>query len=225
VDLLLELQSATEVAPRRCASAADRTLDFATLRWETDYFRKRFLAGYLGLAMEDLKDLDAEFHTLAEVVAAQPRVLIHRDFQSRNIHLKDGRVRLVDFQGMRLGPLAYDLASLLLDPYVELPDELRSDLLSRFTAGVRKFEAGGGLTGDDVKAMFEAAGLQRLMQALGAFGYLGIVKGKWSFLDHVPAGLTILRRTLASWKERGLMPRLAEVLDQAEAKYREGSLD
>ena len=227
VDHLMELQSATEPARSQCPFAVDRCLDYDALRWETDYFREHFLAGHLGLKPADLKVLDAEFHALAEKVAAQPQVLIHRDFQSQNIHLKDGRVRLVDFQGMRLGPLTYDLVSLLLDPYVCLPAELRAELLDRFTEAVVAGGPAGSPSAADILAMALSAGLQRIMQALGAYGFLGHVKGKRSFLDHIPAGLAVLREILGELGEEtsgepagrwvpGSMPMLERILDSAE---------
>ena len=220
VDHLLELQSATETARSQCPFAVDRCLDYDALRWETDYFREYFLAGHLGLKPVDLKGLDGEFHALAEAVAAQPRVLIHRDFQSQNIHLQEGRIRLVDFQGMRMGPLTYDLMSLLLDPYVALPVELRAELLDRFAAA-----SSGTFSTGDIRAMSLAAGLQRIMQALGAYGFLGHVKGKRAFLDHIPAGLTVLREILGELGENreaagrwlpGPMPVLERLLDSAD---------
>ncbi len=193
VDHLLNLQSATSEARIRCPLAVDRCLDYESLRWETDYFRKNFLMGHMGLASVDLGDIDGEFHSLAKTVAAQPRILIHRDFQSQNIHLQDDGIRLVDFQGMRMGPLTYDLVSLLWDPYVALGGELRAELLDRFAASAA---SAGSLTSADIRAMALAAGLQRIMQALGAYGYLGHVKGKHPFLDHIPTGLAVLRELL-----------------------------
>ncbi len=220
VDQLLDMQAATDAARSECHLAVDRCLDYEALRWETDYFREHFLAGHLGLNLADLADLaelDGEFQALAVTVAAQPQVLIHRDFQSQNIHLQDGRVRLVDFQGMRLGPLTYDLVSLLLDPYVALPAELRAGLLDRFAS-----DPSGTFSTEDIRAMSLAAGLQRIMQALGAYGFLGHVKGKRSFLDHIPAGLTVLREILGELGEEkeaagrwvpGSMPMLERLLD------------
>ncbi len=215
VDHLLELQSATQSARSECPLAVDRCLDYDALRWETGYFREQFLVGHLGMDPADLAELDGEFHALAETVAAQPRVLIHRDFQSQNIHVQDDGIRLVDFQGMRLGPLTYDLMSLLFDPYVALDDGLRAELLNRFAAADAH---AGSFTTEDIRAMALAAGLQRIMQALGAYGFLGHVKGKRAFLDHIPAGLAVLREVLgelgATEAESGCLPGSMPALEQ-----------
>jgi len=203
VDHLLDLQSATETARSECPFAVDRRLDYDSLRWETDYFREHFLVGHLSLNPADLKVLDGEFHALAETVAAQPQVLIHRDFQSQNIHLQNDRIRLVDFQGMRLGPLTYDLMSLILDPYVSLNAGLRTELLDRFAEAATSTGRATSLHAADIRSMALAGGLQRIMQALGAYGFLGHVKGKPSFLDHIPAGLAVLREILGELGEAG----------------------
>lgn len=213
VDHLLRLQAATDLAAAACPAAVDRTLDRAALAWETGYFRSRFLQGHAGLEEAALRPLDAEFAALGAAVAAQPLVLMHRDYQSRNILLQDGRVRLVDVQGMRLGPLGYDAASLLWDPYVDLPADLRGDLLARFARGAA---AAHGLGPAAAAACVLAAGLQRLMQALGAYGYLGHAKGKTAFLAHVPRGLANLRDLLARAAAAGgpRLPALAALLDR-----------
>lgn len=221
VDHLLRLQSRTGAARSGCPEAVDRTLDHAQLRWETDYFRERFLAGHCGLAGGVLAALTPEFEELARAVARQPLVLIHRDFQSANIHLKAGRVGLVDFQGLRLGPLGYDIMSLVQDPYVDLSEGLKRELLDRFCRG-----AAGGGDPAAVRAMALAAGLQRLMQALGAYGFLGHVKGKTEFLAHIPRGLAHLRGlldrleadlaagdpALTPWLPAGGLPRLTALV-------------
>jgi len=196
VDRLLALQAVTPKAQAECPLAVDRTLDLDQLRWETTYFRERFLEGHLGLAAETLAPLKAEFTALALAVARAPLVLLHRDFQAQNILLQHKQVRLVDFQGLRLGPLTYDLASLVWDPYVDLPAALRQDLVSRFAAGCAEVPA------DVIRAMTVTAGLQRVMQALGAYGFLGRVKGKAEFLAHIPAGVDRLQRLLTELAQR-----------------------
>lgn len=191
VDHLLRLQGATPQARQECPLAVDRVLDTAQLRWETDYFRSRFLVGHCGLSKEEVADLDDEFASLAAAVARQPLVLIHRDFQSQNIHLQGQSVRPVDFQGMRLGPLTYDIMSLLWDPYVALTSTLRENLLERFCA-----RASAAHHPSEVYSMALGAGLQRIMQALGAYAFLGHVKNKPDFLEHIPQGLARLRELL-----------------------------
>lgn len=189
------LQAATGAARRECPVAFDLALDLPVLLWETGYFRERFLGGLMGLDLADDAVLTGEFAALAAVVAAQPVVLLHRDYQSQNLLVRDGRLRLVDFQGLRPGPLGYDLASLLWDPYVSLPAARREVLLARYAAAARdSLEAAPAPA--DTRAMVLAAALQRLMQALGAYGFLSLVKGRRGFLDHVPRGLAHLRDVL-----------------------------
>jgi NDP-sugar pyrophosphorylase family protein len=191
LDRLADLQTFGTESRHRCPLAWDRAFDREHLRWETDYFRRRFLVERMGVAPELAATLDDEFADLATACLAQPRTLVHRDFQSQNILLKDGVVRLVDVQGMRWGPVAYDVVSLLFDPYVELPAELRDRLLDTYRD---RLTARGGLAiaAADWSAMTVAAGLQRIMQALGAYAFLGGVKGRSGFLRYVPAALARL---------------------------------
>ncbi|MGD9546287.1 MAG: sugar phosphate nucleotidyltransferase [Candidatus Krumholzibacteriia bacterium] len=200
VDLLLRLQGSSDALIRACPACGDRTLDRGQLRGETEYFQTRFLATHLGLPARDIHDLDGECELLATAVAGQPQVVIHRDFQSQNIHLTAAGPRLVDVQGMRLGPVAYDAMALLWDPYVPLPDRVRRELWLRFDEGVAR-RVGGRFTEPDLHAMGIGAGLQRIMQALGAYGFLGHVKGKRKFLDHVPRAWDHLGRLLAMLEE------------------------
>jgi aminoglycoside/choline kinase family phosphotransferase len=100
------------------AAVLQAPFDADLYRWEQDYFFEHFL----GALRRDL----APFEKQAAALAARPRVLLHRDFQSQNILVRDGRVTFIDFQGMRFGPAAYDLASLLLDPYIRIDTDLRA---------------------------------------------------------------------------------------------------
>ncbi len=197
VDLLAALQSRGTAQSGACPAACDRVFGREDLLAETAYFRRRFLLEDRGLSASQLDGLDAEFAALADAVSAQPRALMHRDFQSRNILLHDGRVRLVDVQGMRLGPCAYDLMSLLRDAYVDLGDELRSALLDRFA---RASAAAGGPAprpAAELRRDATLAGLQRVLQALGAFAFLSNVKGKTAFRNHIHLAWNHLQDLLA----------------------------
>jgi hypothetical protein len=106
--------------------------------------------------------------------------LVHRDFQSQNIIIWDEEAYLIDFQGMRPGLPQYDLASLLFDPYVTLADEERAHLLRYY------YERNDhGWTFPEFERVYLECGIQRLMQALGAYGVIGILREKKEFLRHI----------------------------------------
>lgn len=201
---LVDLQVRGTAALARCPAAGERRFGYEDLRWETGYFRQRFLAAAAGVPGPTLARLEEDFHRLALAVLEQPAVLMHRDFQSRNLLMYRLEARIVDFGGMQRGPLGYDLASLLRDPYADLPDGFAEDL--REVYRLRLAAAGGpALTAPEMERLEVLAGLQRLMQAVGAFAHLGLVRGKREFLRHIPSGLARLTELLAEW--RGLRGR------------------
>lgn len=155
--------------------------------WEQNYFLEHCLCGFFGLspeAGEQAVNIPA-VRGLALRLAGEARVLVHRDFQSQNVIIHGGEAWVIDFQGMRPGLAQYDLASLLYDPYVELSDAEREELLA-FYKSLLLAERGvtAGEAFDDVFYMCAA---QRLMQALGAYGFLGMKREKPEFLEHIPA--------------------------------------
>jgi aminoglycoside/choline kinase family phosphotransferase len=155
-------------------------------RWERDYFRDHFVRGVCGTELEPSfgRELEAELSSLAERLSGTIRCLVHRDLQSQNVMIRNGEPFLIDFQGMRFGSPFYDLGSLLCDPYVIFSDRELDELLS-FYYGVWKWD----LDWATFQNTFWEASAQRLMQALGAYGFLGLKKGLKTYLDHIPAGL------------------------------------
>ncbi len=157
------------------------------------YFRRAFLEGFLGLDTIP-QDVDDDFRRLAETAGEDRGGLVfHRDFQSRNLMLWGELLWIIDFQGMRFGPPEYDLAALLLDPYAMLPLSTRKELLRCYWD-----EAGGFLEGGrhQFAARFSAVALCRCLQCLAAFAFLGGVKGKPGFLEHIPGGWSRLLELL-----------------------------
>ncbi len=194
------------------ASALDLEppFDAALWKWERDLFAEHCLGTRFGLGLS--KEVEAELLSVAERLDAEPRALVHRDFQSTNILWKNGVFSIIDFQGMRLGPAAYDLASLLYDPYVKL------------TAGERRALAGlyGKKVGrPEILDVLPFAAAQRLVQALGAFGRLASV-GQPQFGAFV---LPALENLLAAADEADLdaLGALAEDLIARERKISEKS--
>lgn len=162
------------------------------VEWEGLYFARELAAGYLGLPLP--AGLQADVERLSEEAGAAPGgYFLHRDFQSRNIQLLDGKPALIDFQGARPGPLAYDAAALILDPYVRFGAALREEL---FGAYCERLEVAGSVDVEEVRRSWFSLGAFRLLQALGAFGKLGGRLGKSGFLEHAPTALDTLERHL-----------------------------
>jgi N-acetylmuramate 1-kinase len=182
--------------------------DAALYRWEQNYFFENCLDRFFGVEANELSELAAlpSLGEIAEKLGQRPRVLVHRDFQSQNIIIRNGQAHLIDFQGMRPGLAEYDLASLLFDPYVTFSraecEELLADYESQRTAA-------GNSVAPDFRAVFRFCGIQRLMQALGAYGFLGLVRGSKAFLDHIPAAISSLRELVSEIPE---LERLSAVL-------------
>lgn len=169
--------------------------DAALYRWEQDYFFEHCLGRHFGISAQRLaaESDRARLFEITDELAAEPRCLVHRDFQSQNVIVRDGAVCLIDFQGLRPGLAQYDLASLLLDPYVDLTAEEREELLGHYLSGLY----GPGRAGDPAfRALYDRCAMQRLMQALGAYGKLGHVDGRTQFLESIPTAVARLREVL-----------------------------
>jgi aminoglycoside/choline kinase family phosphotransferase len=171
------------------ATISSRALDFETFMWETDYFARRCVVDFFGAEHLLGKAWEKERETLAAQAAALPKCFIHRDFQSENIMLVNGAIKFVDFQGARLGPPAYDLASLLYDPYLDVVnDEQINHLFACYSALQNSVSTD--------RHAFDLCAAQRLMQALGAYGNLSIHQGKTHYRQFVPVALERLCRVL-----------------------------
>jgi aminoglycoside/choline kinase family phosphotransferase len=158
--------------------------------WEQNYFFENCLGRHFGVDKGKIDNVAAlpALQEIAENLAKRSRVLVHRDFQSQNILVRHSQAYLIDFQGMRPGLAQYDLASVLYDPYVDLTVAERDELLEHYC---------DGKPDDDFSETLRFCAMQRLMQALGAYGFLGLVKGHQHFLQHIPKAVSSLREVVA----------------------------
>lgn len=173
----------------------------ALYRWEQHYFFENCLERHFKIDSATVAPLAAlpALNEIAERLDRLPRVLVHRDFQSQNIIVRNGQAYLIDFQGMRPGLPEYDLASLLYDPYVDLGEEERAELIEYYR------EENPGAGSDET---LRCCAMQRLMQALGAYGFLGLAKGHTQFLQYIPKALGSLRSVISSIKDLEPLERL-----------------
>lgn len=182
-------------------------------RWERDYFREHFVSAVCGITLdsEAAELMEAELSGLADRLVAGPRCLVHRDLQSQNVMICNGEPVFIDFQGMRFGSPFYDLGSLLCDPYMEFTEEERNDHLFLY------FNLSPwGCPWEAFREHFWEASAQRLMQALGAYGFLGLSKGLTAFLDHIPAGLSNLEHAAS---HATMLPYLQKLLRSCRAAW------
>jgi len=191
-------------------------------RWEQEYFASHCLGDLFGVSSEVREGLleSPSMQRLARGLSAQPLQLVHRDFQSQNILIRDGEASFIDFQGMRPGLAQYDLASLLCDPYVEIAPEERSHLLEYY----RNLQAvAGSPVGENFGRLFWQCAAQRLMQALGAYGFLSIHRGKPSFRSHVAPALIRLREALSHLHHEDRLDELSDLIKDLKISPTTGS--
>ncbi len=210
LDILISIHLTASSYVHDCPLLNNRVFDYEHLRWETNYFLERFVHSFMEVHSKVLAYLEGEFHQLALTVDSFPKTIVHRDFQSQNIMITKGGIpRILDYQGARIGPPAYDVVSLLWDPYYRLEDALREKLLDYYVYKVIPQKNSpfhkkglGGITKNEFRETLLPCRLQRHMQALGAYAYLTFTKGKKYFLKYVPEGLRLLGEDAALAKNK-----------------------
>lgn len=165
------------------------SFDRQSVAWDLNYFKYYFLR-LAGVPFNE-QALENDFSHLTDFLMSADRdYFMYRDFQSRNIMLRDGQPFFVDYQGGRKGALQYDIASLLFDAKADLPPDLRQDLLNDY------LDALGRYVKVDREAFlrhYYAYVYIRIMQAMGAYGFRGFYERKTHFLQSVPYAMKNLR--------------------------------
>src|SRR6266446_375235 len=165
------------------------SFDRQSISWDLNYFKYYFLR-LAGIAFNE-QALEDDFGRLTKLLLSAPRdYFLYRDFQSRNIMLRDGEPFFLDYQGGRKGALQYDIASLLYDAKADLPPQLRQQLLYHYLDTLARFLT---LDREAFLRYYYAYVYIRIMQALGAYGFRGFYERKAHFLQSVPYALKNLR--------------------------------
>jgi N-acetylmuramate 1-kinase len=179
--------------------------DVEKLTWELEFFVKHFMLGYRGIALADRERaaLSAEWAGIVNELAAEPRVLCHRDYHSRNLMLSADSLYIIDFQDARMGPDTYDLASLLRDSYVDIADRELDQLIAYFLALKSQTDA------VEFRRRFDLMALQRNLKALGTFGYQTTTRRNTVYIQYMPRTLRYVRTNLDKYSR---FARLREIL-------------
>ena len=170
--------------------------DVEKLTWELEFFVKHYVLAYKGatLADDERHILRREWSSIVEELSAEPRVLCHRDYHSRNLMLHRGQLYMIDFQDARMGPDTYDLASLLRDSYVDLTPQHVDELIAFFLALK-------GVNGQDeeFRRRFDLMAVQRNLKALGTFGYMTTSRNNTVYIQYIPRTLAYVKANLAKY--------------------------
>ena len=224
IDTLVMMQLRLPAGGTDACQAFSHSFDEPLLMWEFEHFLE-----YGIWIRHDKKPICADhekvirhgFSKIAKLLAGQPRVFTHRDYHSRNLMVDGDRLGVIDFQDALLGPVTYDLASLLRDSYLALDEEFIDEMIDRYVAGMC-----AGLDPDRqerllltdrmaFRRLFDFTSIQRNLKAAGRFVYIDRVKGNPRFLADVPRTLGYVRRNLEKYPELEslllhLMPSIPE---------------
>ncbi len=210
-----------------------RDLDFSTcyplpafnrrsVMWDLNYFKYNFLKT-TGMAFrEDL--LENDFEKLTETLLKdETPTFMYRDFQSRNVMLKDGKPYFIDFQGGRKGPVYYDVASFLWQAKANFPAALREELIWTYISSLRKYQP---VREDDFFNLLRQFVLFRTLQVLGAYGFRGYFEKKPHFIQSIPFALNNLRELLKEGFEEypylsSMLKEMTELKQFADSRKRE----
>jgi hypothetical protein len=202
VDALAHMQSkATSPADPNCL-AFHRSFDVPLLMWEFDHFLEYGIDVRQGTPMKDeaRREIRGGFERIAELLAGQPRVFVHRDYHSRNLMVDGARLGVIDFQDALMGPATYDLASLLRDAYIELDEALIDRLINRYLDQLAAHRQ-VWTNREAFRRLFDFTSVQRNLKAAGRFVYIDRVKGNPKFLADIPRTLGYVRRNLQKYPE------------------------
>ncbi len=220
VDLLLTIRRATMKLNSGCR-AFKLAFDREKLMQEMEFFINHFVRGLCGIksSASAFVALDRFFLKICSILSEEPKIFTHRDYHSRNLILRGDQLVMIDFQDARMGPAQYDLASLLRDSYVTLPEEFVDTLVDYYA------EVTGNTSQKSMERfryIFDVMSLQRNIKALGTFGYQATARGKRGYLKSVPRTGAYVARNIAKYKEFALFRSAVEdVICSPAAEFRE----
>lgn len=223
IDQLVQLHLKGSHLSGGSCMALGRSFTTPLYMWEFDHFLEYGIVARRGKPMcsEDYLPVREEFLKMAEWLTAQPQVLSHRDYHSRNLMVDGERLGIIDFQDALMGPVTYDLASLLRDSYIALDEAVIDSLISRYREGMRRELPSiqrAAMLLDDAQAfrrLFDITSIQRNLKAAGRFVYIDRVKGNPKFLASIPHTLKNVRANVEKYPElhrlqRHLTPYIPE---------------
>ncbi len=217
VRLLIDIQCRCSPLVKPDTDASRLAFDEEKLTWELHFFRRHY-GGYRQIAFEPLDSISSEFDRLAAGLAAYPRFLCHRDYHVRNLMIKDERLHIIDFQDARQGPALYDLVSLLKDS-IQLSAEEVDRLISYYIGQCAICDSPALEIGESsLRRQFDLMTIQRLLKALGTYGYQITQRGNFIYEQYIEGSLN---RALDALRSVGEFPYIQAVVEEESARYQQ----
>lgn len=207
IDELIKFQDYTFNNENNDVYAFKRSFDKDTLKWELDHFIEWRLNEGLGIKLSEnnMKIVYRYFDDIVKKLVKLPQVIVHRDYQSKNIMIKDNKYYLIDFQDALIGSYVYDLVALLKDSYVELDENFVISIL-KYYIKKKKEKFNVDYDFDTLYKDFKLQAIQRKLKDIGRFHFIDIVRNNSSFLEYLPLSKRYVREYLLD-----LYPELYEV--------------
>jgi aminoglycoside/choline kinase family phosphotransferase len=202
IEMLVRIHTRATTSVDPTCLAFGRSFDAPLLMWEFDHFVEYGVIARRGSPLEAKHQqvIRAEFHNIAERLAALPKVFTHRDYHSRNLMIAGSQLGVIDFQDALMGPAVYDLASLLRDAYIALDEPVVDALIGHYLDAMAA-ENHHFADRSDFRRMFDLMSIQRNLKAAGRFVYIDRVKHNPKFLADIPRVLSYVKRNLSHYPE------------------------
>ncbi|RME18493.1 MAG: hypothetical protein D6797_00310 [Bdellovibrio sp.] len=194
--------------------AFDVAFDTEKLLWEMNYGKAHLLESLCQMPLNLLENLQEEFLSICQKLSEQPRFMCHRDYHSRNLMIVRGEVYVIDFQDARLGPIHYDLVSLVYDSYVNLPEEMRQKLIEDYWQKATIVYPSLG-SKEQFYELIQYQMLQRCFKACGSFASFYNQRGDTRYLKYIQPTLLNIQKVLSDFSG---YPHFKEVLSLAAQK-------
>jgi aminoglycoside/choline kinase family phosphotransferase len=204
-------RSIDEIIKIHYPCTADRKPEYAAFKiefnterllWEMNYAREHLLEKFLHLKYDAKQGalLDKHFHSVCERLHNEPKFIAHRDYHSRNLMIKTGKMRVIDFQDARLGAVQYDLVSLLRDSYVDLNDDMAASLMDYYLERRKEFIP-KAVDREHFDKIYELQSVQRCLKACGSFASFFNTRNDTRYLKYIRSTLQRVRKALLRFPE------------------------
>ena len=203
MDELIKIHYASTADRKSECTAFHVEFDVAKLLWEMNYARKHLLETFCGLNLTSVEHavLDKTFTHICEALHKEPKFIAHRDYHSRNLMLKHGKMRVIDFQDARLGAIQYDLVSLLKDSYVDLNPEITESLIQYYLESRAEIKGLPAINREQFQRTYELQSIQRCFKACGSFASFYNSRTDTRYLKYLAGTVKKVRESLILFPE------------------------